>query len=96
MMETLISWFLASKSAKIGASVGAGGGVIALILGLHQDIKLEIVETERRAKIYSELQSQSVKQEFGAKLDHLKDGQNELKTLVKTIDQRLYDLKRSE
>lgn len=92
-MTKVFAWFLASKGAKIGTGVGAGGSLVALIFGLHQDIKVEINKAEYRAKEYAELQAGSVANDVGNKLDNLKEGQKELKDIVKTIDSRLYNLK---
>jgi len=68
-----------SKGVKVGGIIGTSGGLVALVFGLHSNVSSEIQKVEVRANLYTDLKLETV----DAKLKHLKEGQIEIKTLIK-------------
>ena len=82
----LFAKLYASKGIKIGTV--AGGGMMALVMGLHADIKSEITEAELRSKDYTNSKMELMMKETA----HLKNGQTDIKDLLRILDKRIYDL----
>ncbi len=81
MWSQLIGWIMKTKAAKIGGSVLGGGGLIALVFGLHQNVNSKIDRVEDRNKEHVQLLLEPVKTE----IKHLKKEVKETKDMVRDI-----------
>ncbi len=74
----LLGVAMQSKGIKIGSILGTSGGAIALVFGLHSDVKDKIEVATCQAKMSTDLKLEAVKTE----LKYLKEGQQEIKALI--------------
>lgn len=80
-MGKLLSWFVTSKTVRIGSSVAGGAGVLTLILSLNSTVNAKVDKAEVRTKRYAELIIEPVKVEIA----HLKEKVKETNEMVKDI-----------
>lgn len=88
------NWFkdfvLKSKTAKFGGGALGGGVLVSVLLTLHGDITGRIESAEARTKSYADMKHQMAIQE----ISHLRRGQEEIKSLLKVVNKRVYELKK--
>lgn len=70
-----------SNGVKLGSLTAGGGGLIALLFGLHSDVTNKIEKQGEQNKIYTELKIEPIKVE----LQYLKAGQKEIKQLIRSL-----------
>lgn len=87
---------MASKTAKIGTSVVAGGSSLMLIFNLIgsriEDLNGKIESTYQEVHKYVDLRHDGVMSEIG----HVREDQREMKEILKTIERRMYDQRHSK
>ncbi len=90
-MLKILGWILDKKAgaAKIGAGLGGAGGILILVMFLHDDVSLKIDRAEARSKEYVNQKEITISKE----LKHLRSGQSEIKDTLKIIERRVYELK---
>lgn len=89
-----MGWILKSKAAKLTSGALAGGGsLLALVFGLHADLKSEVKAAEFRSKSYAVTQISHVSVVLEVKLSNIERGQEEIKTLLLRQDDRIYNHK---
>ncbi len=64
MLTTLLGWIVKSKAVKVGAGALGGSGALALIFGLHYDIKQEVGIQKKDQKEYVHLVLEPLKVEI--------------------------------
>jgi len=74
MLSLIVQWLAKSNAAKVGTGAMTGGGFLALIFTLHQDVKSDIRQETMDRKEYVELV-----------VKPLKEDTKETKQLVKEI-----------
>ena len=85
MLSTILNWILKPNVAKVGGATIGGGGIVALILGLHSNVTGKIdnisktVKEDRRE--YVALSMEPLKTE----ISNLKKETKETKHLVRDI-----------
>jgi len=89
MFSRIVMWYMKSRAAKIGGGLTAGGGVLTLILALHTNITANIEKAEARSKEYANLKIESVQKD----VQNLKNGQQEIKSMVRDIHRYLLKTK---
>jgi len=85
MLGKLLTLFLNSKGAK--GAIG-GGSAVALVIAASAMIDTRIDKVKASTKIYVDLKHEKVMVE----VKHLKEGQIDMKKMLRTIDRRLYNL----
>lgn len=80
-MIRLLKWCLKSKGVKVGGSVVGGSSAILLIMALHSDVTAKINKQEIIQKEYVQLTLKPIE----VKIQHLKDGQKDIKKVVESI-----------
>ena len=89
MAGALLGWCIKSKAVKVGGGILGGSGALILILGLHASVNKRIDTVKIGTQTYVNQKHDLVTQQ----INHLKDGQREIKDMLKIIDKRLYNLK---
>ncbi len=94
-MLKLLAWILDKKAgaAKIGAGLGGAGGILILVMFLHDDVSLKIDRAEARSRSYVEEREKVVVEKINVNNEHLLRGQSEMKGTLKIIEKRVYELK---
>lgn len=82
---------MASKVAKIGAGVAAGGSTMAIVVSLIgaqiSDVNAKIDDKDRAIRQYVDFRHEAVMGE----ISHVNKGQDEIKDILKKIEQRMYE-----
>lgn len=81
MIIRLLKWCFKSKGAKVGGGVLGGSSAIVLVMALHSDVTAKINKQERVQKEYVQLTLKPLE----VKIENLKTGQKEIKTVVEGI-----------
>lgn len=92
MLAKLFSIFCKGKGAKVTGGLAGTGGIFAILFGLHTDISLKIDKAEANSKVYADSKHELIKQDVA----HLREGQTDIKSMLKVIDQRLYNMKKAK
>lgn len=96
MLKIFIGWIMASKAAKVSASLFGGSTLLTAIIWplftYHStQVDAKILHTEKVVREYVDLNLLNV----GTKINNLKAGQTEIKDLLKITNKRLYELKKT-
>jgi len=81
VFTALLSFLVKSKGIKLGAGAVTGSGLVALVLGLHNDVTSKIEKQEQDQKEYVELILKPVQ----VQIQGLQKDQSETKTMVRDI-----------
>lgn len=96
MLKLLMGWIVKTKTAKTGASILGGSTLLAAIIWpifTYQSAKVDaqIIMVNKQVREYVDLKHENVMVE----VKYLRQGQSEIKELLKITNKRLYQLKRS-
>lgn len=93
-MDKLLALLLNSGKARLGAGLAGGSSVFIVVMYLHADITSDIANAESRSTKYVDRKVLTFKSVVGAELRHSKERQEKILDAIKTLDKRVYDLKR--
>ena len=92
-MIQLWVWLVTSKTAKVGGSILGGSSLVTVLISLFSaqidDLEAKINAKDESVRNYVDAKHNSVNQ----KIDHLKEGQDDIKSMLIKIDERIYKLK---
>ena len=96
MFQQYWAAILASKTAKIGAGVAAGGSSIALVLNMItarvDELNKKIDDKDKAIREYVDFRHDMVMNEIA----HIGATTTEIKDTLKTMERRMYDEKRGK
>jgi len=90
LIPKLLGWFVQSKAAKSGMLLGGSSGMVALMISLFGHVDSKALETESQVRQYVDTKHELVMSE----VSNINKGVDDIKSMLKTIDNRLYDLKK--
>lgn len=89
-MTAIVNYLISSKGIKLAGGTAAGAGsIIAVILGLHTDIKEDISSAEKRSKEYAKEQVMIATKINTLKFEYISNSLDEIKEMVKENNKRL-------
>lgn len=90
-MLPLVQFFMASKSAKIGGGILAGGSTLALLLSVMgtrlDELNIKIDDKDKTIREYVDFKHDIVMRE----LRFMNDTQVDIKDTLRAINNRMYD-----
>lgn len=95
MLKILIGWIVKSKAAKAGAGVIGGSTILTAVIWplftfQTQKVDAQFIRVDKEIRQYVDLKHENVMIE----VKYLRQGQGEIKELLKITNKRLYQLKR--
>ena len=92
MIKAVLLWLSGSNTAKAAGATAAGGGVSMLVLLGALDHKLDnsLAEVKTEAERYVDVKHDNVL----IQIEHIKENQVDIKKILRSIDSRVYQLKR--
>lgn len=88
MSLTLLNRCIKSKAMKISSGLAGGGGIIIVLLAFQGDYKERINKAEAATRLYVDQKYELLVKDT----KYLKQGQDDIKDILKIIEKRLYEL----
>lgn len=91
MLKTFWAW-VTGKKAVVGGGLAGSGALLIMFMAVSNEVESKIDKVDKRAREYIDLKLENVEQ----KINNLEDGQTDIKMMLNKIDNRLYQMRKSD